>query len=259
MLIPAVGIRATIGMIAVLCAVLLCLSIFFGRVPGPNDRLPAVPPRKENKAGRDYSAVKMMRTPLFWVIFVYCTITFSMGLVFLDHAAGVAMAYGAPALLGLLLSPAKGVACIFSGWIMDRLGIFGGMLLCGGCLFVASLILLFGNAVMSPLLILFGLVLIGFGFGASSSVRVTATRFLFGDLYYSQNYSVSSGSILFSSAICYLGGRLVANANGSYLGIFYLTLIASAIAVLVTFLYSYFLKKRENLEAQTLRPHDQMA
>jgi len=183
----------------------------------------------------------MIKSPLFWIMYIYGTSIFAAGLIFADHAAAIALYFGAAAMFGMLFSPAKGLSSVFGGWIIDKMSVAGGMSLYAITLAISSASLIIGNQLGSSALILFGLVMGGVSFGGSSSVRVTATRFLFGNKYYSQNYSVATTVIFISSIICYIAGRIVAKSG--YTGVFIVTMVLAAAAILCSMLFIICLRK----------------
>jgi len=240
-LIPRIEILPTISIIGAICALLVSVSTIFGAPPEPGVKLPPAPPRKENKAGKDYTAYQMIKTPLFWIMYIYGTSIFAAGLIFADHAAAIALYFGAAAMFGMLFSPAKGLSSVFGGWIIDKMSVAGGMSLFAVTLAISSASLIVGNRLGSSALILFGLVMGGVSFGGASSVRVTATRFLFGNKYYSQNYSVATTVIFISSIICYIAGRIVANSG--YIGVFIVTMVLAAAAILCSVIFILSLRR----------------
>jgi len=232
LLIPALGILSAIRILGLIVLVLMALVIRWTLPPGPEVELPAPPVREENREDRSFSVMEMLKSPLFWALFLFNIMLRSSCLIYMDHAAQIALFFGTAALFGMLFSPANGAASILTGTVLDRLSSGRTMLLISAVLFLASGALIIGSAADSAALILFGLIAVGAAAGGTNTVTAAATRILFGSGNYGQNYSIMGVSILVSSVICYASGLLVERMGNRYGGVFILTLAFSVIAII---------------------------
>lgn len=248
-LIPSVGIQTTLLVTGLLACVFTLAAAPLGVYPGPNDKLPPKPVRRENKSARDFTTGEMLKTSGFWVLFLYHGMIFGVGLILADHAAGIALSFGIAALFGLLFSPAKGVSCIVVGWLMDKLGTIGSMLVVDGLVVVSALILMLSTGINSSILVLGGLILCGLGVGGVSSIKAAAVRFLYGSKNYEQNYGFSNLNIVFSAVLVFLASKIIEAMGGSYMGVFVVICVIGVLAALCT-VYIHFYIKRVNRSMQ---------
>ena len=241
--IPDLGIKAAFLITGIIICCATLLSMPYGEYPTEKHILPPAPVREENTSGQDYTTGEMIKTSGFWIIFVYHTLIFAVGLIVADHAAGIAAAFGAAALFGLLFAPAKGISCFVIGWIMDKVSTFGAMLIIDILVIGSSLLLILAAGTSSTILILIGLILLGFGIGGVSTIKATAIRFFYGSRNYQQNYGITNINIAFSAAIVFVAGKIIEAMNGSYNGIFIMICIIGLLALLCTFCLKLYMKK----------------
>ncbi|MCC8048554.1 MAG: MFS transporter [Oscillospiraceae bacterium] len=246
-IIPAIGILATIRTLGLLSTVLMLVCTPFVRPPKQSDCLP--PPRviEANKNDVSYTAVQMLKTPIFWLMFIFNVVMRAAGLIFADHASGIALSFGVSALFGVLYSPANGIASFVSGNLVDMIGSAKTMRVFSGLLMLACVLLFFASWTLLPVFALIGIVLCGFSYGGNSAANATSVRLFFGSEYYTFNYTLAMLSIFFASLICYVGGLVVDAAGGSYYGIYTLTLGLGAVGFVCTFLLAVCVKRREKV------------
>lgn len=242
-LIPAIGILQTVRVIGIISGVLLLCCVPFVRLPKPEDGLPAPKTVAVNKTDRSYTTIQMLKTPIFWAMFIFNISMRSAGLTYADHSAGIAMSFGVAALFGMLYAPANGSASIIFGFLVDKIGSVNTMRLISCILLAASILLYISGFSDSALIALVGLIGAGFAFGGASAANSTTVRMFFGPEHYTQNYSTTTFSIFFASLFCYLAGIIVDKMGGSYYGVYTMTLIFGGIALVCTFLISIFAKK----------------
>ena len=240
-LIPGMGIQKALLVTGIIVFVCTILSVPLGVYPREDQKLPPAPVRAENQGGRDFTTAEMLKTPAFWTVFIYHTLIFAIGLILADHAAGIAKFFGAAALFGLLFAPAKGISCLVIGWIMDKMSTVGAMLFIDIIVVCSAALLIFAASTSSTVLILVGLIVLGFGIGGVSTIKASAIRFFFGSKNYQQNYGITNINIVFSAAIVFLASKIIEAMGGTYNGIFILILIIGGLALICTFLLRLFM------------------
>jgi len=113
--------------------VILVLSQFL-KAPRPGEAPPAV--RKVNQSARDYHPMEMVRTPLFWVLYVMFVLVAASGLVVTAQVAPIAKDYkiaGLPVnflfisstvlvMAGVVDNILNGLARPTFGWVSDQIG-----------------------------------------------------------------------------------------------------------------------------------------
>ena len=247
-LIPVIGILQTIRVIGLISGVLLLCCLPFVRLPKPEDGLPAPKVAAVNKTDRSYTTLQMLKTPIFWVMFIFNISMRSAGLIYSDHSAGIAMSFGVAALFGMIYSPANGSASIVSGLLLDKLGSVKTMRLFSCILLAASLLLFVSGFTSIAAIALVGLIGAGFAFGGTGTANSATVRLFFGPEHYTQNYSTTTFSIFFASMFCYLAGIVVDKMGGSYYGVYMMTLIFGGIALICTILLTILVRRESRKE-----------
>jgi len=230
LLIPVVGVMRTVQILGFIGCGLLVITLPWCKTPGPDVELP--PPKTEENAAsaHDFTWKEVLKSPLFWSFFLYNCMARSVGMVLLDLGGTIAVAFGVAALFGLFTAPANGAASVIGGAIQDRIGVGKTILLSGGILIVGGLLFLSGHFSNNALLVVMALIVGGAGYGISLVTGASATRILFGNKYYAQNYSFITISIAPAAASGFLAGTLL-DKIGNYSGVFSLVLVLSVLSL----------------------------
>ena len=244
-LLPNVGILGTLALTGIVVTVFMLLSLPFGAYPGKDDKLPPAPVRPENKSSRDYTTREMLKSPAFWAIFFFHGLLFAASLIFADHAAGIAVYFGAAALIGMLFAPAKGVSCVAVGWLMDKFTTIGSMVILSVLLMVSSGVMIVGATQSSAVLVIIGLIMCSLACGGASSIKAVALRFLFGSKNFQQNIGVSYLNIIFSAGLTYIASLVIEALDGSYTGVFFIILFIAIFALGFTAYLNRYMKKQD--------------
>lgn len=246
-LLPNIGILGTLAVTGVIITFCMLLSLPYGAYPGKDDKLPPAPVRPENKSSNEYTTGEMLKSPAFWAIFFFHALLFAANLTFADHAAGIAVSFGAAALIGMLFAPAKGVSCVAIGWLMDKFTTIGSMVIICVLLIISSGVLLIGAFQSSAVLVIIGLVMCSFACGGASSIKAVAIRFLFGSKHFQQNIGVSYLSAIVSAGLTYVASLVIEALNGSYTGVFFIILFIGALALAISAYFNRYMKKRDQV------------
>ena len=243
-LIPIVGVLQAIRWIGIVVAALIYATLPFATPPGPDDKLPPALIRPDNLGQEEVSPLKMLRMPSFWLLIVFNAVVRTSGLIIIDFGGSIAIYFGTAALVGLLFSPASGLANIICGILVDKFSASRVMLICGGTLVLSAILLIAGNALDSPLLAIAGLVTGGLSYGGCLVYNSSSVRNLFGPKYYAQNLSYAQMSILLAAGGGYLAGRLLDMQGGNYMGVFFLILGLAVVSVASGAGMGFFTKRR---------------
>ena len=242
-LIPVTGVLATMRTIGIISTVIFIACLPFVRMPEPEDGLPAARVSAANRNDKSFSPLQLLKTPIFWAMFLFNIFMRSAGLIFADHNADIALSFGIAALFGLIYSPAQGIAGFVSGALVDKFGSPKTMRLFSCILLAASVLLYFSGVSGAAVIALAGLIGTGFAFGGTSAANSSTIRMFFGAEYYTQNYSISTFSIFFASGFCYIAGLIVDRMEGSYYGVYMMALIFGAAAFACTIWLAACVKK----------------
>ena len=215
------------------------------REPRPEEILA---PAASQARGNNVAPANMLKTPIFWLMFVMMTMMSTGGLMVTSNFASFARDFGVAdvLVLGLAALPfaltvdrlLNGFTRPFFGWVSDRIGRENTMGLAFGLEGLAILLLLLFSGVAPAFIVLSGLVF--FGWGEIFSLFPSTLTDTFGSRYATTNYGFlyiaqGPGSIL--------GGPVAASirvATGSWTPVFG---VAVAMDILTALLALFALKQ----------------
>ena len=217
---------------------------------------------KENT--RSFTSGQMLRTPIFWLMFVMMTLMASSGLMVIsqfgafsrDWGLADALVFGLPALpLALSIDRiTNGLTRPFFGWVSDLVGRENTMLLAFAAEGVAIILWLFTRGNPTAFVLMSGVVF--FGWGEIFSLFPSTLTDTFGMKHATANYGFLYLSFGVASV---LGGPLAAllhKATGSWIPVFELVIAANfATALLAIFV----LKPMRRRMASCVQPVDGLA
>jgi OFA family oxalate/formate antiporter-like MFS transporter len=226
------GLPVTFGILAVAMAAAVLIGSFLIAPlnrPSPVAKQPSGAGR-ESDARKQYSPARMIASPIFVLFFIWIVIMVAGGLMIINSAAVIAVAFGAPAVLGLIVSVFNGVGRIVFGVLFDAIGRSRAMLLDSVAMVAAGAFLFAGSASKSLILILVGLLLAGTGYGGMPTLASAFVNRFFGAENYAINFSILNSSIIFSAILGPLvSSALVEGSGGSYGSTFIAVALTGAI------------------------------
>ena len=160
---------------------------------------------------------EMLKNPLFWVFLLWNIGTRTAGLIMLDHVAGLSMAYGGIAIVGMLISPCNGLGCITLGTMLDKLGTKKVTLIASLLMLSAGIILISGHFAGSFAIILVGILLTGYAYGGCNSTMPAIIKTTFGAKYYTENFAFSNIAIGIAAFIESASGHVLDSTG--YIGV----------------------------------------
>ena len=217
---------------AFLCGVILvAATAFFGApllTPAARTAADGAP---APDAPNDHTTARMLRTPVFWLFFLWVVFMTSGGLMVINSAASIALLFGAAAIVGMIVSVFNGVSRTFIGAFCDKFGSSASMLLSNGAAILSGLFLLVATFTGSTVLMVLGLISTGVTYGCAMSMNAVVVREQFGSKNYPSNFSVATLSGIPSSIIGpYVSGVLQDASNGGYTTTFIAMIVFSLIA-----------------------------
>ena len=240
----SVGIRYAFVILGVLLAVIIAIGAMI--VKAPNAPLgsqvgTATAPTTEVKS---YTLGEAMKTGSFWLLFLWTVFMCIGGLLVINSAAPIAVRFGAPAIMGLLVSVFNGVGRPVIGTAYDRIGRKNAMMINTFIMLIGGACLILGSISESAVFIFVGLPLIGICYGGTPSLLSAATNRFFGP----KNYQIILGAVTFSLAVAAIIGPLLSSklqeiAGGEYTTSFIMLIIVSICAIVITMLLTTFSRK----------------
>ena len=196
------------------CAILLC-GIWIIRFPYKSNSVETV--KADGKKPSE-----MLRTPSFYIVFLYAVAGSVVGCGVIAQAKQIALNSGtdystATFCVGTL-AVSNGLGRIVSGAVYDKRGQKAAMLLPVGILALGLAMLLIALQYEFPYLAMVGLTLIGFTYGCMPSICATFVADKFGSMYYAANLSLINLTMLLSSFSSVISGTLYAK-SGSFLSV----------------------------------------
>ena len=237
MLSASVGIRYAFVILGVLLAVIIAIGAMIVKAPGAPAGAPAGTATAPANEIRSYTLREAVKTGSFWFLFLWTIFMCIGGLLVINSAAPIAVRFGAPAIMGLLVSVFNGVGRPVIGTAYDRIGRKNAMLINTFIMLIGGACLILGSMTESAVFIFIGLPLIGICYGGTPSLLSAATNKFFGP----KNYQVILGAVTFSLAIAAIIGPLLSSklqelAGGEYTTSFIMLIVVSVCAIVITML-----------------------
>lgn len=249
-LIASKGIFSTFLILGILIFVVLILGSFFIKVP-------------ETSAGNSGGGGKelygegpsvIMKSVSFWLFFLWCIVICTGGLMTVNSAASIALAFGAPAIFGMIVSVFNGAGRVIIGAIYDKNGGKTAMVVDIAFMFIGGAALILGSKTGAMVLILIGLLSIGLSYGGNPTILSVFVNRYYGPKYFSVNFSIAMFNLVPAAIIGpMISSALVEKSGGSYDTSFVAILICAVISLLLWVVISKVVQK-ENAKRKEPRP-----
>ena len=116
-LVASKGVFTTFMILGIIIFVVLVVgSLFIKNPEAPKGEGGAAPALEGMTTG------EMLKTSSFWIFIIWCIIANSAGLMVINSAASIAIAFGAPAIVGMVVSVFNGAGRVIIGGVFDKLG-----------------------------------------------------------------------------------------------------------------------------------------
>jgi OFA family oxalate/formate antiporter-like MFS transporter len=224
------GLFATFFDLAILVPVVIAIGSFFLKIPEVAGSMSVI-----SMGLVDRKPSEMLKTAAFWCYFLYGVVTSSAGLLAINSAATISMAFGAPAVLGLIVSVFNGGGRLIFGAIIDKFGRKRTMLINTTCMMFAGLSLLLGAYMNNAAPIFIGLILVGITYGGSPAMTSAIVYRFFGVTYYPVNFSLANFLLIPAAVIGpMISSALLEWSGGAYNSTFTMIICLAVIAYLLT-------------------------
>src|SRR5438874_7941422 len=246
------------GLVVILCAFVL-------RAPR-HDEVPAVVTSKVGQSQRDFTPIEMLKTPVFWLLYVMMTMLATGGLLATAQLGPIAADYqvaGVPvSLLGITMAALpfalsldrilNGLTRPFFGWVSDHVGRENTMFIAFGLEGVGILLLLTFAHIPALFVVFSGLVF--FAWGEIYSLFPATCGDLFGRKFATTNYGLLYTAKGTASLLVPLG-NVLKGATGSWMPIFILAIAFDWIgAILALFVLKPLRKRWVSEQARAVAP-----
>lgn len=239
-LINAYGILNAFRYIGIGAFILFLICMIFIREPKEEKTLQAEGERAEIEGA---TLKEAMRTAEFWLINLWAVFASAVCMIVIGNAASIILLYGAPGIIGMVISITNGAARVITGTAMDKLSYRKVSLVHAGLLILSGILMLTGSMLGSVPVLVIGLLVTGFAFGGTPTSAAFYLRKRFGEAHYPQIYSTTGPGLLLATMLgTMLSGVLqdLADPQAQYLTSFILML---GYAVISLFLVTPLRKK----------------
>ena len=242
-LIIKMGLFDTFFTLAFVVAIVLSLGSFFIKLPASVSDETASSP---DFAGKDYTPKQMLKTSSYWLWLMWTLILCTSGIMVLNSAATIAASFGAPAVLGLMISISNGSGRIIFGGMIDKLGISRATYTSSSILLASGIFLYTGAVFRNVILIFAGMLMMGMCYGSCPSMSSAVVNLLFG----SKNYQINISHLNIMIIPAAVSGPLVSSfllnkSNGAYNSNFMLIIIFALASLLALVLLNRVIRKEE--------------
>ena len=189
----------------------------------------------DSSAGKsDYSAGEMLRTARFWFFTLWAILLNSAGLLVINSAANISVAFGGTAVLGMIVSLFNGAGRIVAGNNFDKFGRKTATIVNTAFMLAAGAFLTLGGMSGKYIFILCGLVLVGLAYGGCPTITSAYINKAFGPANFPTNFSIANFSLIPAATIGpMISSALLESAGGSYNTNFYAIIGFSAAALVM--------------------------
>ncbi len=198
---------------------------------------------------QDYSPLKTLRQPAFWIYFVWAVLVSGAGLSLIAQASGIVKESSASvtassvATIVGLISIFNAVGRILFGGMFDKYGRTVSMLSICVLYILTCLLLIPAIKLGSIVLVVIGFIAGGLAYSGVTPTNSAFTRSYFGVKYYPVNLPMINANLLLSSFGSTITGLLF-DKTGSYMSTFVFIIVLSVLGITGTVLISLIDKKK---------------
>lgn len=251
-MIASMGIFAVFKVIAIANAVVCVIAALIVKLPGDDFAIAAKPAKDEAAAEPaaepvSFTLGEMVRSLRFWSFELWATIISAGGLLVINSAANISIAFGGTATLGMIVSLFNGAGRIIAGNNMDRKGRKFATFVNASFILIAGILLSIGGMTGSLVLVTIGLIFVGLSYGGCPTMTSAYINKSFGPKNFSMNYSVANFNLLPAALIGpTISSKLLESAGGEYTTNFYAIIAFAAIAFVFWVVLNIGSKKSPN-------------
>lgn len=235
--------RDSFQLLGLVSSVILAFFAFFIRRPETSALV-----EKRSEGARNFSPCEMVRTPAFYVFFIWAVLMSAAGLSLVSQASGIAAASSnaSPDTIATLvgmISISNGLGRVLFGMLYDRKGCNVVLQSIHVSMVASSIFLCLATRMQSIFLLVVGFIVGGLGYGGITCTNSAYVSSTFGMRNYPRNFPIMTMNLLFASFGSTIAGALLDSTN-SYYSIYLLIGGLTAAGFLLSFVIA---KSRRNL------------
>jgi OFA family oxalate/formate antiporter-like MFS transporter len=225
-MIIAIGVLPVFKILGVSTAIICVLAAVIVKLPVKEDEevlteltcdLHTDDPGIVKASDKNYTAVEMLRTSKFWYYITWAILVDAAGLLVINSAADISVAFGGSAVLGMIVSFFNGAGRIFGGSNFDRYGRRISALINNTFILASGIFLVLGAKTGAYVFIIMGLVCIGMAYGGAPTITSAYINKQFGAANYPTNFSIANFSVIPAATLGpMISSALLESAGGRY-------------------------------------------
>jgi OFA family oxalate/formate antiporter-like MFS transporter len=247
-MIGSMGILPVFKVLGIVIAVICAAAAFIIKAPTAEEgaelaqlaaasvKAPANGSAKELSPSKDYTAGEMLRTARFWFFTIWAILLNSAGLLVINSAANISVAFGGTAVLRMIVSLFNGAGRIIAGNNFDKFGRKLATIVNNAFMLTAGILLTIGGMSGKYIFILAGLIFVGLAYGGCPTITSAYINRAFGPVNFPTNFSIANFSLIPAATIGpMISSVLFESAGGNYNTNFY-AIIGFALAAFIMWL-----------------------
>ena len=246
-MIGSMGLLAAFRILGIVIAIVCAAAAFIIKVPDVSESAALAELAAASASGKteiagsddaaslktDYTAGEMLSTARFWFFTLWAILLNSAGLLVINSAANISVAFGGTAVLGMIVSLFNGAGRIVAGNNFDRFGRKAATIVNNAFMLGAGVFLTLGGMSGKYIFILCGLVFVGLAYGGCPTITSAYINKAFGPANFPTNFSIANFSLIPAATIGpMISSALLESAGGSYNTNFY-AIIGFSIGALI--------------------------
>lgn len=244
--IAGIGIFSTFKLLAIAIFVVLLVAAIIIKAPeAPTAGASKTAAADDNT--HHYTSAEMMKTSRFWIFFLWAIALNSAGLMVINSAANISVAYGGSAVLGMIVSLFNGAGRIVAGNNFDRFGRKTSSIVNNIFMIIAGALLIAGGVSHSLILVVIGLIFVGLSYGGTPTITSAYVNKAFGAKYFATNFSIANFSLIPAAIIGpIISAKLLEVAGGKYDSNFRALIVFTLVALALWIGLNIASKKSDN-------------
>ena len=244
--IAGIGIFSTFKLLAIAIFVVLLVAAIIIKAPeAPTAGASKTAAADDNT--HHYTSAEMMKTSRFWIFFLWAIALNSAGLMVINSAANISVAYGGSAVLGMIVSLFNGAGRIVAGNNFDRIGRKTSSIVNNIFMIIAGALLIAGGVSHSLILVVIGLIFVGLSYGGTPTITSAYVNKAFGAKYFATNFSIANFSLIPAAIIGpIISAKLLEAAGGKYDSNFRALIVFTLVALALWIGLNIASKKSDN-------------
>ena len=223
------GIWTSFKLLGVIIFVIILVGAFVIKQPYTSDNSSK---KRTDEDVPELSPKEMLRSPSFWFFEIWGMLLNTAGLMIINSAANISVAFGGTVALGMIVSLFNGAGRIIAGRLFDGLGQKRTTLIVLVIMLVAGCTLYASRLIHSIIPITAGLIFVGLAYGGLPTLTSSFTNKSFGQKYFAVNFGIASFNVLPAAVIGpILSAKLMESSGGEYFSSFFAIIILAIVSV----------------------------